>query len=145
MSWKDVELDLSNFEPSSREAWMKLLNNQWKPPESDYLRSLNSSFNSWLFGEFTFQESEQVYLLAQEYCEKTEAYDRTVCTGPMGVDGILPNNPREYLLINRFAIKLAREIYKRSVELGIPHEELRKAISNYRLNVLQGARSAGKG
>lgn len=39
--------------------------------------------------------------LAKRYHEVTEAYDRTVCTGPIRDGSILPANPDEMVLINR--------------------------------------------
>ncbi|HEV3436895.1 MAG TPA: hypothetical protein VG122_06030 [Gemmata sp.] len=71
--------------------------------------------------------------LAKEYHERTEAYDRTVCTGPIGRDGgIMPANGRESGLINRNAAAVRKEIAARAVEMGFTLDKLQEAIVNYR-------------
>lgn len=47
--------------------------------------------------------------LATQYHQITEAYDRTVCTGPVRSDGIMPKDTREASLVNAHA----REVYLR--------------------------------
>lgn len=66
--------------------------------------------------------------LAKRYRDQTEAYDRTVCTGPIGRDGILPRTPRETALINRNAVKVRREIMAEAAAHGISAEQMRQAF-----------------
>ena len=51
-------------------------------------------------------EQEQLRRMAERYLHEAEAYDRTVCSGPTGRDGVRPANPRELALINRHAYTL---------------------------------------
>lgn len=63
--------------------------------------------------------------LAQAYHDRCELYDRTVCTGPMGRDGIRPSDAREIAIISRYARQVLTDL---SNESGFSVEELRKAI-----------------
>jgi hypothetical protein len=73
----------------------------------------------------------RLFALARAYHERTEAYDRTVCTGPIGRDGIMPATPRERGLINRNAGIVMREILHEGQMLGFTLAELRHAIARY--------------
>lgn len=73
-----------------------------------------------------------VAALAREYNDRTEAYDRTVCTGPITHGEIRPMNHHELALINRNALKVRREIEDRAMrERGIDRIELIKAIRKH--------------
>lgn len=65
--------------------------------------------------------------LAAHYNTSTEAYDRTVCTGPIIDDAIQPASPREAGLISRNAAYTIKMIL--AVEPGITRKELHQAIS----------------
>lgn len=41
---------------------------------------------------------------AVQYHVRCELFDRKVCSGPMGRDGVLPANPREQAIINSNAL-----------------------------------------
>ena len=43
--------------------------------------------------------------LAERYHRETEAYDRTVCSGPIRDGSVMPIGPHEMALVNRNAIK----------------------------------------
>jgi hypothetical protein len=66
--------------------------------------------------------------LARTYHEETEAYDRSVCTGPEGRDGIMPANSREQALISANARRVFEVL---AAECGDP-QALRRAIAQYR-------------
>ncbi|AUF99807.1 hypothetical protein CXQ81_04115 [Pseudomonas sp. 09C 129] len=52
----------------------------------------------------------ELHQAAKRYVSEAEAYDRTVCTGPISKDGILPATPRELALVNRNAHALLTRI-----------------------------------
>ena len=69
--------------------------------------------------------------LAQEYHERTEAYDRTVCTGPITPAGyILPMNAGERKKILAFSQQVRQELIGR-LPTSITRQELAHAISHY--------------
>jgi hypothetical protein len=67
--------------------------------------------------------------LAREYRERTEGYDRTVCTGPVRDGAVTPADPREAALIDRHAAAVRKELWRRAEALGVSREEFRRAIS----------------
>lgn len=67
--------------------------------------------------------------LAAEYHRRCEAYDRTVCTGPVTRDGVLPADARQLYLINRHASTILHEIKSRATICGFTNKELMHAIS----------------
>jgi hypothetical protein len=84
--------------------------------------------------EWTIGPKERLlYELAKEYHETCEAYDRTVCSGPIGPDGAMPASYAERGLINRNAKKVRDAIAKRAedAQLGITRAELQDAIVRY--------------
>ncbi|SOD25205.1 hypothetical protein SAMN05518800_1792 [Variovorax sp. YR752] len=66
-----------------------------------------------LTGDFS-GEANPLEGLVKQYIERCEAYDRTVCTGPIGIDGILPATARERGLITRNAQLVRNEILSRN-------------------------------
>ena len=64
--------------------------------------------------------------LAAYYNASTEAYDRTVCTGPIVRGEIQPASPRELALINRNASLTIKMIL--ASEPGVTRKELHQAI-----------------
>lgn len=69
--------------------------------------------------------------LAKEYHDRTEAFDRTVCTGPILHGGIMPANGQERLLINKHAREVRDMIYREAGKLGFTTKRIREAIANY--------------
>ena len=59
----------------------------------------------------------------------TEKFDRTVCTGSMGRDGILPGNGREYNVVNWHA-RCVRDVV--TAASGMTVMEFRKCMPNDR-------------
>lgn len=67
---------------------------------------MNTAFANLYLGVFTPTESERrLSAAAEQYIEETEAYDRTVCTGPIKHGTIMPATSREHSLVNRNAIR----------------------------------------
>lgn len=78
------------------------------------------------------EADERLYALAKEYHERTEAYDRTVCTGPIRDGSIRPVNVYEMTAVLRHAILVRKELEERAVQtMGLDPEAVRKAISRY--------------
>lgn len=69
--------------------------------------------------------------LAARYHRECEAYDLTVCTGPMGRDGILPANYHEAALINRNAWQVLARMKELARAAGFADKELWGAIGRH--------------
>ena len=83
-----------------------------------------------IFSVYCF-DNHHARATAQRYIDETERYDRTVCTGRIGKDGILPANDKEHSLICRHA----REIEKRLLEeSGVRWQDFNMARSFLRSN-----------
>ncbi|MEO7065363.1 MAG: hypothetical protein ABI114_00480 [Rhodanobacter sp.] len=66
--------------------------------------------------------------LARRYHTEAEAFDRTVCTGPIREGSILPATPREMAAISKNAHELRREIMANAERHGITRDEMNRAI-----------------
>lgn len=69
--------------------------------------------------------------LASKYHARCEAYDRTVCTGPVVRGEILPIGNRELALINNNARKEFEVAMREAESRGITRAELRRAIGRH--------------
>lgn len=65
---------------------------------------------------------------ADRYHAETEAYDRTVCTGPVKMGQKLPSTPYESGLISRNAREVMDRIAHEAAAEGFERKELWKAI-----------------
>lgn len=65
--------------------------------------------------------------VAEQYVRDTEAYDRTVCTGPIISGEIMPATSAQRAQINRNASKLFTELMARNVG-RLTASELRREI-----------------
>lgn len=74
--------------------------------------------------------TEYLRSLAKEYFDRCEAYDRTVCTGRILDDSIMPACQAEFLKVNAHAVKVMREIRTRE---GLDAGELYRAIQHYHI------------
>lgn len=81
----------------------------------------------YLYGEFKPTDAALVDLAA-EYFLRTEQYDRTVCSGPIGRDGIMPANAHEHGAINRNARQVRRELIERAEEAGFSKKQFDSAL-----------------
>lgn len=77
------------------------------------------------------ERDNNLHELATRYHTECESYDRTVCTGPMGRDGIMPATPREIGLINRNANAVLKRLMEEAARKGFGREELARAISKW--------------
>jgi hypothetical protein len=59
------------------------------------------------------ERDQQLQAIAEQYVRETEAYDRTVCTGPIRYGEISPASPRELALVNRNAKELMNSLCQR--------------------------------
>lgn len=69
--------------------------------------------------------------LAKRYHDEAEAYDRTVCTGPIRDGSIQPANASELANINRHAHQLKRQIILEATAAGISEGDMRRAITHF--------------
>lgn len=81
-----------------------------------------------LFGLFEPAPVTPLDDLAREYYDRAEAYDRTVCTGPIRDGSILPASRHEHSLINRNATALLRELGERAERMGYTRNQLHQAM-----------------
>jgi hypothetical protein len=69
--------------------------------------------------------------LAERYHRETEAYDRTVCTGPIRDGSVMPIGSHELALVNRNAINVRKQIMTEAAAAGISAEDMRRAIGRH--------------
>ena len=82
--------------------------------------------------EFKLTESElTAYQLVEEYYQKCETYDLTVCTGPLTKDGIMPATRHEFGLINRHAIQQWAALKATAEAQGIGSHLIQEAKRRY--------------
>ncbi len=74
------------------------------------------------------EADQQLREAALRYVHDTEAYDRTICTGPIGRDGIMPASPRERALSTRFSSNLLHRLVIENAHL-FTRADLLKEIS----------------
>lgn len=86
-----------------------------------------------LLGTFEWTERDmRLHDYATRYHTECELYDRTVCSGPIGLDGIMPATPGEMGLINRNARAVRARIDAEATRDGFTRKELARAISKWR-------------
>jgi len=89
-----------------------------------------------LYGTFEVNERDKrLYYYATRYHTETEAYDRTVCTGPVREGSIMPATPHEMKLIIRNAIAVRKRISFDAELDGLTREELSMAIHKWNGNI----------
>lgn len=90
-------------------------------------------YTKLMYGEWTFTAKDyKLHELAKRYHAATEAYDRTVCTGPIRDGSIMPIGPHEMALVNRNAIAVRKRIMHEAEHHGITRQEMAHAISHHR-------------
>lgn len=75
-------------------------------------------------------ENPDLIGLAKKYHDKTESFDRTVCTGPIENGCIRPMTGYEASIINKNALKIREAIILEARESGISREAMMRAIRN---------------
>lgn len=68
--------------------------------------------------------------LAKRYHETCEAYDLTVCTGPVVDGSVMPVSSAERMLVNQNAYRVLRQLQEEAERLGISNQQLHKAIGD---------------
>jgi hypothetical protein len=86
-----------------------------------------SDLYRYLYGQFIPTDAALVDLAA-EYFLRTEEYDRTVCSGPIGRDGIMPANAHELGAVNRNARQVRRELIERAHHAGFSKKQFEYAL-----------------
>ena len=89
---------------------------------------MNTAFANLFQTDFTPTESvRRLSVAAEQYVAETEAYDRTVCTGPIKHGSIIPATPREHSLVNRNAMRAMGYLCTQHPELT--RQQILRAIS----------------
>lgn len=65
-----------------------------------------------------------LYNLASKFYQITEEYDRTICTGPIINGSIHPSNGREFILINKNALKVRKELFLKPENMALLYTKL---------------------
>jgi hypothetical protein len=71
--------------------------------------------------------------LAERYHRETEAYDRTICTGPIRYGSVMPSCLREMAMSNRNTIKVRKQIMGEAAQHGISRQDMAHAINRENL------------
>ena len=96
-----------------------------------YAREREAMLNE-LLGTFEVTERDKrLYDYATRYHTECEHYDRTVCTGPVCENSILPATYHELVLINRNERAVRKRIEKEATKEGYTQEELVRSISKW--------------
>ena len=130
----------SRFEFFGAVEW----DDNWPHPHPDFLfklvlarmgrRSAEITARWWQEYETRLQpiaQESKAADLAERYHRETEAYDRTVCTGPIIRGSIMPNGGHEMSLSARNASKVLEQILREAEQHGISRQEMQRAISRY--------------
>ncbi len=98
------------------------------------MSSHNDTFTTDYLCDFSCPKLQEIYLhsLAEEYHQRTEEHDRSVCTGPIKNGEILPATDDEMKSIVHNALSIKQELKIRAYrEHGIDGSTLEKAIQRY--------------
>lgn len=81
-----------------------------------------------LLGEFKISERDiSLRAAAERYVRECEQYDRTVCTGPVTMDGVMPAGPIERALSVRNSHRVLGNVQSSS---GFSRSEIIRAAAN---------------
>jgi len=69
--------------------------------------------------------------LAERYHHEAEAYDRTVCTGPVMHGSVMPADHRELAMVNGNAARLRKKIMAEAATHGISPQDMARAIGRH--------------
>lgn len=78
---------------------------------------------------FSDEKAAKVRELACRYHQEAEAYDRTICTGPIKHGAVMPIGYKEHALVSKNATALLAKLCVEADAYGISRQELRKEIS----------------
>lgn len=95
----------------------------------------SNAFADQYFYQFTESDGDRTLRrVAENYVRQTEAYDRTICTGPIGRDGILPATAQERSRSSRNAMRQMDQLCTEYSHL-FSRSEIRKAIGRCNIRV----------
>jgi hypothetical protein len=77
--------------------------------------------------------------LAEEYHQRTEEYDRKVCTGPIHNSAIMPADGLEFVSINRNARRVREMLWEEVRALRFSRQQWMEAISDAALRLRHNA------
>ena len=89
---------------------------------------MGDAFESLYLGKFERSASSELCALACRYHLKTEAFDRSVCTGPVRNGSILPDTTRQRHLINMNARVEYCALLEEARRLGFTAEQFHEAV-----------------
>lgn len=72
--------------------------------------------------------SRKMWELAETYHEKTEAFDRIICSGSVKNGSVWPANVYEFRMVNKNANNVHRSILEEASKYDITAEEMQNAI-----------------
>lgn len=81
------------------------------------------------------EHSIKLRQLARQYIEGCEAYDRTVCTGPIERGAIMPRTSEEWALVRSNAHIAAEQLRRQAKDMGISAKEFNLALMKARTEV----------
>lgn len=88
-----------------------------------------------LFGEFKISERDiSLRAAAERYVRECEQYDRSVCTGPMTMDGVMPAGPVQRSLSVRNSRRVLEDVHATT---GFPRSEIIRAAATIDLRSIQ--------
>lgn len=80
-----------------------------------------------LYGEFKMSERDMALREAAErYVRECEQYDLTVCTGPITIDGVMPEGTAQALLVSKNSRRVLERI---STETAFSRSEIVRAAA----------------
>ncbi|MCF4998776.1 hypothetical protein GIW70_20300 [Pseudomonas syringae] len=89
---------------------------------------MNTAFANLYQSDFTLTESERrLSAAAEQYITEIEAYDRTVCTGPIKHGSIMPANTHEIGLSNRNALRALDRLCEQHPEFT--RQQIRREVT----------------
>lgn len=94
------------------------------------MKALSPHFHQEFMGRPHEESESQKCLreLAEQYINRTEEFDRTICTGPIVKGSIMPANPGESSTCSRHALMIREDLFLKAKELGFTRQQWLQAI-----------------
>lgn len=93
-----------------------------KPPEPPkFLKHYRATF-------IPSREEDELRKLAHKYHKLTEAFDRTICTGPIVNGAIMPASPSEFSKSSKHATQIRDQLGEIASSLGFSKSQWHKEI-----------------
>lgn len=128
--------DMERRPPHQQPPWLRDSAQQQVDPEtdpparepSDWAPPIGWDGNGSIDAMATRAKEIKAAELADRYYNETEAYDRTVCSGPLRDGSIMPMGPHERALVMRNAGQVREQIKREAEAQGISRQEMAQAI-----------------